>query len=63
MQLGDTIKFTPSAFTNEKAGSMPGRKPIPRQLTGTIVYIHPEGRYFTLQAELNGQTLRESYNF
>lgn len=31
------------------------------QQTGTVVYIHPEGRYYTLEITVEGGTFRESY--
>lgn len=61
MQIGDTYRFTPSAFTDEKSGALPGRKPMPRELVGKIVYVHPQRHYFTVAAEVNGQTIRESF--
>lgn len=30
-------------------------------MTGRIVYIHPKGRYFTLEAVVHGHTIRESF--
>ena len=31
------------------------------QQTGTVVYIHPEGRYYTCEITVEGGTFRESY--
>lgn len=61
MQIGDKIKFTPSAFEGEWAGQGAGKPSKPRQLTGTVIYIHPKGRFFTLAAKVGGVTIRESF--
>lgn len=29
---------------------------------GTVIYVHPKKRFITLEFNINGSTLRESYN-
>ena len=43
--------------------------PVPRRIeatdrkaTGTVVYIHPEGRYYTVEFDLGFYKFRESFN-
>lgn len=31
-------------------------------MIGRVVYIHPERRYFTLEAMVNGYAIRESFH-
>lgn len=31
--------------------------------TGTVVYIHPERRFYVVEADLGGQKVREAYYF
>lgn len=33
-----------------------------RKATGTVVYIHPEGRYYTAEFDLGLYKIRESFN-
>lgn len=33
-----------------------------RKTTGTVVYIHPEGRYYTVEFDLGFYKFRESFN-
>lgn len=33
-----------------------------RKATGTVVYIHPEGRYYTVEFDLGFYKFRESFN-
>lgn len=33
-----------------------------RKATGTVVYIHPEGRYYTVEFDLGFYKFRECYN-
>lgn len=49
INLGDTVTRRIEA-TNRKA-------------TGTVVYIHPEGRYYTVEFDLGFYKFSESFNF
>lgn len=60
MTIGDTHSWTPAAFEGtsgicsfEKLSTVHGR----------IVYINERHRYFTVEAEVNGIKLRESFKF
>ena len=33
-----------------------------RKATGTVVYIHPEGRYYTVEFDLGFYKFRESFS-
>jgi hypothetical protein len=61
IKIGDEFRFTPDAFIAEKS-STSGKYEIPRELNGRVVYIHPKRRFFTVEAELNGSKIRESFN-
>ena len=63
MQVGDKITFIPSAFEVEKSGKPPDRWQKPLQVVGRVIFIHPQRRYFTVEAEVNGRTIRESLYF
>lgn len=63
IQIGAAYSFIPTAFIGEKAGTLPGKKEIPRRVTGRIVYINAPHRFFTVAYEVNGYTLRESIKF
>jgi len=59
LNLGDKVKK--QIYTGPEGGSL-----LPAEI-GTVVYIHPEGRFYTLEFkfERHGQvgTVRESYLF
>lgn len=58
MEIGDKVTRTPITFTDpykEKGGE----RYVP--MTGKVVYIHPEGRYHTVEFDLHGQKVRESF--
>lgn len=63
IQLGAPYTFVPSAFIGERSGSLLGQKEAPRKLSGRITYINWAHRYFTVTAEVNDCTLRESFKF
>lgn len=55
--LGAKVTFIPDAFT------LIENPDIPVEITGRIVYINPEHRYFRVEAEVNGYTLHECFKF
>lgn len=58
-QLGDKVTFRPSAFSaewNSDTFVLPS-------LTGRVVYINEARRYYTVEAQCHGRTLRESFKF
>ena len=58
--LGDPYKFHPSAFTNESPG---GIRPKVGKVTGEVKFIHATHRFFTVEYEVDGKRLRESFKF
>lgn len=56
-KIGDVVAFLPAAFTEYK-DMMPEEK-----LSGKVVQIHEDHRYYTVEAECHGVTLRESFKF
>ena len=63
LKLGAPYHFTPAAFSGEKSAVLPGGKPVPRAVTGKIVFIHWAHRYFVVEYELNGCKLEEAIKF
>jgi hypothetical protein len=54
MKLGDKI-------TKRTWWSGPAFRLGEYYVTGTVVYIHPEGRFYTLEFNFPGGTFRESF--
>lgn len=63
IKIGAPYRFVPSAFMGEKSGALPGKKELPRQVTGLITYINQAHRYFVVPFEVNGYHLAESFKF
>lgn len=62
-RLGAPYTFTPAAFLTETSAVLPGRKPVPREVEGKIIYINHPHCYFTVEYEVNGYKLRQSIKF
>lgn len=63
LEVGAECRFTPSAFAGEKSGKM-GNVEIPREVTGTIVYINRPHRFFTVMAMIHDKIpLHECFKF
>lgn len=60
MNIGDTYSWTPAAF--EGASGICNIKRLAR-VSGRVVYINEAHRYFTAEAEINGNKLRERFKF
>lgn len=62
MKLGDKIKKK-VRWVEVQEGPR-GRTTMKQhgEATGTVVYIHPKGRYYTLEFTFSGGTFRESFS-
>lgn len=57
MKLGQRVTRYPETFHERD-----GERNAPRKATsGRVVYIHPQGRYHTVEFELRGGKVRESF--
>ena len=61
MQVGDSYTWTPMAFEGEASGERDKRLRRARSVTGRIVYIHPQRRYFMVEAKVCSHLLRECF--
>ena len=59
MSLGEKITWTPSAFDHEVSGQRADKMRKLRSVTGRIVYIHPERRYYMAEAKVGNEIIRE----
>lgn len=57
MKLGQKVMRVPETFTDTGED----RKSVKRPMVGRVVYIHPQGRYHTVEFELGGGTVRERF--
>ena len=61
MQVGDSFTWTPMAFEGEASGARDKRLRRTRSVSGRIVYIHPQRRYFLAEAKVGGNLIRECF--
>ena len=62
IKIGDQKTFKPSGFSEQTSVKDPATgKSCSRKVTGKVIYVHPKGRYYTVEAELDGRTIRESF--
>lgn len=61
-QVGDTITFVPYAF-DRNARMIPRGAVAPYALRGVVIDVNAEHRHYTVEAQLYGFTIRESYKF
>lgn len=57
MKTGDRVSMIPESFMGHDDRGKPERRP----LRGTVVYIHPRGRYYTVEFETRGGLIKESF--
>lgn len=60
MYIGEPFSWKPAAF--EGASGLGSFEKL-RTVYGRIVYINEAHRYFTAEADFNGNKLRESFKF
>lgn len=61
MQIGDSYTWTPAAFEGGASGARAKKARRARAVTGRIVYIHPQRRFFTAEAKVGGGLIRECF--
>lgn len=63
VKLGDQKSFVPSAFADGPI--VTGRKgeTLSRRVTGQVIFINEEHRYYLLEAKVNGFRFCESFKY
>ena len=62
VKIGDKKEFVPEAFNGQIKVKNPATgKECAKSVIGRVVYIHPAGRYYTVEANLDGRVIRESF--
>ena len=56
VEIGQTVMCTPGVSLSDNAGA--GNK---RKVRGTVVYIHPAGRFYIAELDLPGGKVREAF--
>lgn len=56
-KVGDKVERYPITFTGDY--DKPGKKK--RKITGTVVYVHPQGRYHIVEFAVSGGAIREGF--
>lgn len=63
MKIGDTKTFVPSAFSELSRDGAGKRFNAPVQVHGRIIAINWRHRHYTVEAQVNGYAIRESFKF
>lgn len=58
VNLGDKIRFIPTGWEGKR--DFAHGPVIPESVTGRVIYVHPEGRFCTVEAQVDSETLREA---
>lgn len=58
MNIGDKVTRIPNFLMGHEQSPI---REAAKPLTGTVVYIHPQGRYYTVEFDLGLGKVRESY--
>ena len=53
MKIGDTVTRCSVSMSGDVRNSV--------YITGKVVYIHPQGRFFVMEAQLPGGKVREAF--
>lgn len=61
--VGDSYGFTPAAFYDFDANRAAVLQSCAGKISGTVVQIHEEHRWFRVEAEVNGARIRECFKF
>lgn len=62
-KIGSEYTFSPVAFIGEHHSQKEGHFQFPKKVTGRIILINPRHRTFTVEYEINGNSLKETFKF
>lgn len=63
VRVGDKKQFVPSEFNaTTKMKDLATGKEVSKSVVGRVVYVHPTGRYYTVEATVGDYTFRESFH-
>ena len=60
VKLGDRVVRTP--VTIQEYAPMNSRRFLLKSMTGTVIYIHPKGRYHTVEFQIRCGPVRENFH-
>ncbi|OUP45807.1 hypothetical protein [Pseudoflavonifractor sp. An187] len=63
MKIGDAKTFVPSAFSELSRDGAQKRYSHPAHVKGKIIAINLRHRHFTVEGQVNGHIIRETYKF
>lgn len=64
VDIGDEVRFTPAAFADVSEDSRTHRDfGVVTKVTGTVVQIHEEHRWYRVRYELAGGPQHETFKF
>lgn len=55
MQIGDKVWMMPTAMVDEH------NRPVKDKLSGTVIFVHPKRRFYTVEFDTRGGRIRESF--
>ena len=58
VNLGDKIRFIPTGWEGKR--DFAHGPVIPEAVTGRVIYIHPRGRFCTVEARVGDYSFREA---
>ena len=61
MRVGDKVLRCPETFFERENDGKSPKRPITPTTKGVVVYVHPQGRYHTVEFDLLGGKVRESF--
>lgn len=62
IKVGDKKQFVPAEFSNTTKIKDPATgKQVVKSVVGRVVYVHPTGRFYTVEATVGDHVFRESF--
>lgn len=57
MKIGQKVQRFPVSFSEQDGKKGEAKRPM----TGTVVFIHPKGRFHIVEFQVRGKAVRESF--
>ena len=59
MKVGDPVLFLPDCWVHGQGSETVLARAA--QVKGTVIFVHPKGRYYVAEGQVGGRTIREAF--
>ena len=63
VKIGEKVSFIPEGFADGPIVTGPGGEKLSSRVTGRVIFVNEQHRYYLVEARVNGSRICESFKF